>query len=98
MSTTHALLGILASQGIRHGYELKREHDRRLLGAKPLAFGQMYTTLGRMLRDGYIAEAAHQRVGGPDRVAYGLTADGRVELDSWLSQAIPPATHISAQL
>ncbi|PZG13704.1 PadR family transcriptional regulator [Micromonospora craterilacus] len=98
MSTTHALLGILAGQGISHGYELKREHDRRLLGVKPLAFGQMYTTLARMLRDGYIAEAAHQRVGGPDRVAYRLTTDGRVELDNWLSEAVPPAAYISAQL
>ena len=98
MSTTHALLGILASQGISHGYELKHEHDRRLLGVKPLAFGQMYTTLARMLRAGYIAEAAHERVGGPDRVAYRLTTDGRVELDNWLSQEVPPAMHVSAQL
>ncbi|MER7008254.1 PadR family transcriptional regulator [Dactylosporangium sp. NPDC000555] len=98
MSTTHSLLGILASQGIRHGYELKREHDRRLLGVRPLAFGQMYTTLARMLRNGYIAEAEHQRVSGPDRVAYRLTTEGRAELDQWLSQAVQPATHVSAQL
>ncbi len=98
MSTTHALLGVLAARGISHGYELKREHDRRLLGVKPLAFGQMYTTLARMLRDGYIAEAEHQRVGGPDRVAYRLTPGGHTELVNWLSQAVPPAAYVSAQL
>ncbi|RIV37428.1 PadR family transcriptional regulator [Micromonospora radicis] len=67
----------------------------RLFGVRPLAFGQMYTTLARMLRDGYIAEAAHERAGGSDRVAYRLTRHGRIELDGWLSQAVPPAVHVS---
>lgn len=98
MSTSHALLGLLASQGIRHGYELKREYDRRLPGVRPLAFGQMYTTLTRMVRAGYIAEAAHQRVGGPERVAFELTEHGRSELDAWLRLVVPPSPHISAEL
>lgn len=51
-----------------------------------------------MLRDGHIAEAAHERAGGPDRVAYRLTPQGRTELDGWLSQVMPPAVHISAEL
>ncbi|MFG2062150.1 PadR family transcriptional regulator [Micromonospora sp. NPDC048871] len=98
MSTTHVLLGVLAAQGASHGYELKREHDRRLFGVRPLAFGQLYSTLARMLRDGHIAEAAHERAGGPDRVAYRLTPQGRTALDGWLSQVVPPAVHISAEL
>ncbi|MGC5030803.1 PadR family transcriptional regulator [Micromonospora sp. DT229] len=98
MSTTHVLLGVLAAQGVSHGYELKREHDRRLFGVRPLAFGQLYSTLARMLRDGYIAEAAHERAGGPDRVAYRLTPQGRTALDGWLTQVVAPAVHISADL
>jgi DNA-binding PadR family transcriptional regulator len=98
MSILHALLGLLASQGTRHGYELKREYDRRLPGVRPLAFGQMYTTLARMQRDGYIVEAEHQRVGGPDRVAFRLTDDGRSELDAWLRRVVPPNPQISAEL
>jgi len=98
MSTSHALLGILAARGPTHGYELKREYDRRLAGVRPLAFGQMYTTLARMLRAGHIAEAAHQRVGGPDRVAYRLTDDGRSELMTWLAQPEPPSPYVSAPL
>ncbi|WP_344613264.1 PadR family transcriptional regulator [Dactylosporangium salmoneum] len=98
MSTSHALLGLLASQGARHGYELKREYDRRLPGVRPLAFGQMYKTLERMQRDGSIAEAAHQRVGGPDRVAFQLTDHGRSELDIWLRQVVPANPQISAEL
>ncbi|GAA3296852.1 PadR family transcriptional regulator [Dactylosporangium vinaceum] len=98
MSTLHALLGLLASQGSRHGYELKREYDRRLPGVRPLAFGQMYTTLARMQRDGYIAEAEHERAGGPDRVAFRLTDEGRSELDAWLRTVVPPSTQIAAEL
>ena len=55
MSTPHLLLGLL-SRGPRHGYELKREHDDRFAQAKPLPYGQVYATLGRLLRDGLVAE------------------------------------------
>ncbi|MEU2615693.1 helix-turn-helix transcriptional regulator [Micromonospora sp. NPDC007271] len=98
MTASHALLGILAQQGTRHGYELKREYDRRLAGVRPLAFGQMYTALARMLRVGHIAEAAYERGAGPERVAYRLTDDGRSELMAWLAQPVPPSPHVSAPL
>ncbi|GAA2346416.1 PadR family transcriptional regulator [Dactylosporangium salmoneum] len=58
----------------------------------------MYKTLERMQRDGSIAEAAHQRVGGPDRVAFQLTDHGRSELDIWLRQVVPANPQISAEL
>ena len=94
MSTTHAVLGLLAT-GARHGYELKREHDARLPLAKPLAFGQVYATLVRLLRDGLIEELAPERAGGPDRTAYALTERGRAELVSWLSTVEPPAPYVN---
>lgn len=98
MSTSHALLGILAARGSGHGYELKREYDRRLPGVRPLAFGQLYTTLSRLVRDGHIAEAAHEQAGGPERVAYRLTDTGSAELRAWLGQVVQPASHVSAEL
>jgi DNA-binding PadR family transcriptional regulator len=98
MSTTHAVLGLLSAGGVRHGYELKREHDRRMPGVRPLPFSQLYATLARLLRDGTIAEAAHERAGGPDRVAYRLTEAGRVELAGWLEQVVEPAPFVSAAL
>jgi DNA-binding PadR family transcriptional regulator len=97
MSTTHAVLGLLAT-GARHGYELKREHDARLPMAKPLAFGQVYATLVRLVRDGLIEELASERVGGPDRTAYALTERGRAELVKWLSTVEPPAPHVNSVL
>jgi DNA-binding PadR family transcriptional regulator len=97
MSTTHAVLGLLAT-GARHGYELKREHDARLPMAKPLAFGQVYATLVRLLRDGLIEELAPERAGGPDRTAYALTERGRAELVGWLSMVEPPAPYVNSVL
>lgn len=97
MSTAHALLGLLAA-GARHGYELKREHDARLPMVRPLAFGQVYATLGRLVRDGLIVELGQERVGGPDRTAYELTAAGRAALDGWLLAVEPPGQYINSAL
>ncbi|WP_433373079.1 PadR family transcriptional regulator [Actinoplanes sp. CA-142083] len=97
MSTAHVLLGLLAG-GPRHGYDLKRAHDERLPQAKPLAFGQVYATLGRLERDGYVAEAGQDREGGPDRTSYQLTDEGRRHLDTWLSAVEPPAPYVTSEL
>jgi DNA-binding PadR family transcriptional regulator len=97
MSTAHVLLGLLAG-GPRHGYELKRAHDERLPRAKPLAFGQVYATLGRLERDGFVTEAGQDRDGGPDRTSYELTDEGRRHLDAWLTAVEPPAPYVTSEL
>jgi DNA-binding PadR family transcriptional regulator len=91
------LLGLLAG-GPRHGYDLKRAHDERLPRAKPLAYGQVYATLGRLERDGLVREAGHDREGGPDRTSYALTEQGRSTLDEWLAEVEPPAPYVSSTL
>jgi DNA-binding PadR family transcriptional regulator len=97
VSTSFVLLGLLAS-GARHGYELKHQHDARLPRAKPLAFGQVYATLNRLVRDGLIVEAAQEQFGGPERTAYMLTKRGRAALDDWLAAVEPPAPYVSSVL
>jgi DNA-binding PadR family transcriptional regulator len=97
VSTAHVLLGLLAG-GPRHGYDLKRAHDERLPQAKPLAFGQVYATLGRLERDGYVTEAGQEREGGPDRTSYALTDEGRRHLDAWLDAVEPPAPYVTSEL
>jgi DNA-binding PadR family transcriptional regulator len=97
MSTAHVLLGLVAD-GPRHGYDLKRAHDERLPQAKPLAFGQVYATLARLVRDGYVAESAHEREGGPDRTSYALTDAGRTSLETWLTAVEPPAPYVTGAL
>lgn len=88
MTTGHVLLGLL-SRGQQHGYDLKREHDALFPAAKELAFGQVYAALGRLRDKGLVEEAARERVDGPDRTAYRITATGRAELDAWLARVEP---------
>ncbi|MFC0507491.1 PadR family transcriptional regulator [Micromonospora costi] len=97
MSTPHVLLGLLAA-GSKHGYELKRAHDARLPRARPLAFGQVYATLGRLERDGLVAPAGHGRDGGPERTAYALTEEGHAALDRWLTTVEPPMPYVASTL
>ena len=97
MSTSHVLMGLLA-RGPRHGYELKHAHDERLPQAKPLAFGQVYATLGRLERDGLVEQAGQERDGGPDRTSYALTGAGRVRLTEWLAAVEPPAPYVTSTL
>jgi DNA-binding PadR family transcriptional regulator len=95
--TANVLLGLLAG-GPRHGYDLKRAHDTRLPRAKPVAFGQVYATLGRLVRDGLVNPAGQDQAGGPERTAFELTAAGRATLDEWLAAVEPPAPHVSSTL
>jgi DNA-binding PadR family transcriptional regulator len=97
MSTSHLLLGLL-SRGPRHGYELKREHDDRFPQAKPLPYGQVYATLGRLLRDELVAEGEPAPGDGPDRRVYDLTDAGRAALDAWLADVEPPAPYVANPL
>jgi DNA-binding PadR family transcriptional regulator len=97
MSVGHALLGILA-RGPAHGYDLKREHDLRFPGAKPLAYGQVYATLARLERDGHAEVAEKAQGGGPERTAYALTPEGRRTLDGWLEQVEPAGPYPADEL
>ena len=97
MSTSHVLLGLLAG-GPKHGYDLKRAHDTRLPKAKPLAFGQVYATLGRLVRDGLVEPSGQDRDAGPDRTSYALTEDGRQALRTWLTSVEPPLPYLGSTL
>ncbi|MEV0716413.1 PadR family transcriptional regulator [Asanoa sp. NPDC050611] len=97
MSTAHVLLGLLAG-GRLHGYELKRSHDQRLPLAKPVAFGQVYATLGRLQRDGLVTTAGQDQEGGPERTSFAITEAGRTRLDEWLAAVEPPAPHVTSTL
>jgi DNA-binding PadR family transcriptional regulator len=97
MSTAHVLLGLL-SGGPQHGYDLKRSYDERLPLARPIAFGQVYATLGRLERDGLVTRDAEVRAGGPDRTPFQLTHDGERALDEWLAAIEPPAPHVGGTI
>ena len=97
MSAPYVLLGLLGS-GPKHGYDLKHAYDRALPRAKPLGFGQVYATLGRLERDGLVTQAGHDRAGGPDRTTFAITEAGRGALERWVTVVEPPAPHIGGVL
>ena len=88
MTTGHVLLGLL-SRGQQHGYDLKKAYDAAFPAARPIAAGQVYAALERAAARGWIREATVEREGGPDRVVYALTDEGRVELDRWTATTEP---------
>lgn len=97
MATSTVLLGLLAP-GALHGYDLKREFDSKLPAAKPLAFGQVYATLGRLVRDGLVVEESIERAGGPDRTTYAVTSEGRSVLWQWMTAVEPPVPFVAGEL
>jgi DNA-binding PadR family transcriptional regulator len=82
----HALLGLLARQG-RHGYELKNALEQALGGSWEINFGQIYSTLGRLERDGLVNAVAVQS-DGRGKKTYELTELGRQELEGWFDQPV----------
>ncbi|MFD7789946.1 PadR family transcriptional regulator [Streptomyces sp. NPDC059759] len=97
MSTRHILLGLLAG-GPSHGYDLKRRHDERFPQARPLAYGQVYTTLQRLVRDGLAAIDGTDSDGGPERTLYRSTDDGSRELARWAGETTPPAPFVTNEI
>ena len=97
MSTRHILLGLLAS-GPSHGYDLKRRHDDRFPEARPLAYGQVYTTLQRLVRDGLAEIDATESEGGPERTTYRSTTEGERELGRWAEEIAPPAPFVTNEI
>lgn len=84
MSASYALLGILGKQP-SYGYDLKKDYDFLYGKEKTLAFGQVYATLSRLLRDQKITAETTEQVAGPERKLYAITPTGRQDLEAWLS-------------
>jgi DNA-binding PadR family transcriptional regulator len=84
LSIKHAILGLLA-RGPLHGYELKAAYEAELAPSTQLNYGQVYTTLERLGRDGLLAHEVVSQSERPDKKVYALTRAGRKELKEWLA-------------
>jgi DNA-binding PadR family transcriptional regulator len=83
VSVRHSLLALL-SAGPMRGYGLKTEFEAATREVWPLNVGQVYTTLGRLERDGLVtagADADGQKV-------YEITGTGRDELRRWFETPV----------
>src|SRR5665811_1784607 len=94
MSVPYALLGLLEQQP-RHVYDLKRLFDRYFAPDHPLAFAQVYSTLGRLEQRGRVRVEAIERAEGPERRRYAITEVGTKELERWLEEPVS-YTHLRA--
>lgn len=97
MSIPVTLLGLLEREP-SHGYELKREYDTFFGQGKPLPFGQVYATLGRLARDEKVVMGEAEPGEGPDRKRYAITEVGRQEVEAWLGQPVEPEPYLQTIL
>ena len=97
MSTGTLLLGLLEGAP-SHGYDLKRAYDERFGHDRPLHYGQVYTTLSRLLRNGLIAEAGVESGDGPDRKRYAITDAGVTDVEQWLNTPEAPEPYLQNTL
>ena len=89
MSVSLTFLGLLEREP-SYGYDLKRAYDSYFARGKPLSFGQVYTTLARLARDGKAVAGPPEHGDGPDRKRYSITAAGMAEVDTWLTTPAEP--------
>ncbi|BCB86185.1 PadR family transcriptional regulator [Phytohabitans suffuscus] len=97
MSVPLTLLGLLEREP-SHGYDLKRDYDTYFGRGRPLPFGQVYATLGRLARDGKVVIGEVQPGVGPERKRYVITEAGATELDAWLTEPIEAEPHLQSVL
>lgn len=84
MSFKYAMLGLLVD-GPRHGYELKSAYEGELLPTSKVNFGQVYTTLERLSRDGLVEFEEVNQIERPDKKVYSITEQGRAQWKEWLA-------------
>ena len=85
MSVKYGLLALLATEPM-YGARLRAEFEARTGGTWPLNVGQVYTTLGRLERDGLV-----ESVGTADeegRIAYRLTDRGLATIKHWWEEPV----------
>lgn len=97
MSVPLTLLGLLEREP-SHGYDLKRDYDTYFGRGRPLPFGQVYATLGRLARDGKVVMDEVAPGGGPERKRYVITDSGVTEVEAWLARPVEPEPHLQTVL
>ncbi|MFF9339123.1 MULTISPECIES: PadR family transcriptional regulator [unclassified Streptomyces] len=84
MSIRHGLLALL-EHGPRYGSQLRTEFESRTGATWPLNVGQVYTTLGRLERDGLVGQSGED---GAGHALYAITDAGRAELRTWFEKPV----------
>jgi DNA-binding PadR family transcriptional regulator len=88
VSVRFGLLALL-DEAPSHGYQLKTAFEQRTGGSWALNIGQVYTTIQRLERDGFVESIAGDPV-DEDRREYRITAAGRDQLAVWFDNPVVP--------
>lgn len=91
------MLGLVGSAP-SHGYDLKRSYDRLFGIGRPVAFGQVYAALSRLLRDDLVLLAGEEAGQGPERKRYEITPSGRARIQEWMFTPDPPVPGLQSNL
>src|SRR3954470_20235336 len=97
MAIGSTFLGLLEG-GPRHGYDLKRAYDERFGADRPLAYGQVYATLSRLLKHGLVTVDGVEPGEGPDRKRYAIPPAGITDVEQWLAQPEKPEPYLQSTL
>ena len=87
MSIKHGILALLRERP-GYGYQLRAAFEESTGATWPVNIGQIYTTLGRLERDGLVAKTGEDAEG---HVVYEITATGVTELSAWFERPITAA-------
>jgi len=83
MSVRFGILAVLDRQSM-HGYDVRREIESDLGSEWSVNYGQVYSTLERLVRDGLVVQSDTVAVtDAPDRKLYTVTPAGRTALKEW---------------
>lgn len=99
MSIKLGIMALLTADPM-YGYQLRQEFESRTGGTWPLNIGQVYTTIGRLVRDGLIEPVAQGDTGsegeaeggGAETERYRLTLQGRESVEEWWSTPVLRST------
>ncbi len=97
MSTAQTLLALLEREPA-HGYTLKQRYDERFSRTRPLAFGQVYSSLARFERQGWAEVVEVESGEGPERKRYRITKKGVTVVDEFVFEPQQPAEFSSSTL
>jgi len=84
LSLEHAILGFLTYQPFS-GYDLKKFFDESVRHFWSATQSQIYRTLARMAKNGWVHMEMVEQEDRPDRKVYHITEDGLTELHHWLT-------------
>jgi PadR family transcriptional regulator AphA len=84
VSLEHAILGFLTYRPFS-GYDLKKFFDESVRHFWSATQSQIYRTLGRMTKDGWVRMEMVEQEDRPNRKVYHITDEGLAELRRWLT-------------